>query len=60
MKKTYIKPENTVVCINVETMIATSPGTDQMFSANKAVVNEGVVEIEAREVVQTPDAWEEW
>ena len=59
MKKTYIKPENTVVCINVETIIATSPG-DQMFSTNKAIVNEGVVEIEAREVVQTPDAWEEW
>ena len=55
MKKTYIEPKNTVVRINMETMVATSPGygeTTNEISGNLA-----------REVIQqdikTPDVWEE-
>ena len=57
MKKTYIKPENTVAIIDVEKMIAQSQtevpqGGDYDPSAG--------LEIQSREVINTPDAWEEW
>ena len=55
MKKTYIKPENTVVRLNTETMIAQSNpqyNPDQSTTATSGNL--------AREVIQAPDAWEEW
>ena len=60
MKKTYIKPQNTVVCINVESMIAQSiKGTN--VGLYRGGDTEGIVsEGNARETVSAPDAWEEW
>jgi len=61
MKKTYIKPENTVVSINLETLIAESPGQTQMFNPDKkALVIEGSANMEGRETITSRDAWEEW
>ena len=51
MKKQYTKPENTVVEIQLETLIA-----DSIPNGGKG---NGVAG--AREVIQDPDAWEdEW
>lgn len=51
MKKQYTKPENTVVEIQLETLIADSIPNGGKLS--------GVAG--AREVIQDPDAWEdEW
>ena len=59
MKKTYIEPKNTVVRINMETMIAQSPDnpTPQNLPGGS---EEEVFTPKAREVIKTPDAWEEW
>ena len=59
MKKTYLKPETTVVAVNVR---------DNMLQDTSNVrlngVYNGSAKIEAREVIQenidAPDAWEEW
>lgn len=57
MKKTYIKPENTIVLLNTETMIAQSGKMDE----TKEVPHEGDYYTPgAREVIQAPDPWEEW
>lgn len=54
MKKTYIKPGNIVVTLNVERMVCTS-GEFTETQINSAS------DIGAREtVINTPDAWEEW
>ena len=58
MKKTYIAPENTVVNIKLETMIAQSDPTPAAL--NKSVTIDNVNNIGSREVIETPDAWEEW
>ena len=50
MKKLYIKPENTVVRIEAEALIANS-------SLQLGGTQDGVAG--AREVIQEPDAWEE-
>lgn len=61
MKKTYIKPENTVVLLNTETMIANSADPTQFFNTEeKAFVEGGIVEQDVREVIRSRDAWEEW
>jgi hypothetical protein len=65
MKKTYLKPENTVVSINLETLIAQSPvsgisGVDGLNYNEGGTDAGGITEGGAREVIQTPDAWEEW
>ena len=56
MKKTYIKPENTVAIIDVEKMIAQS--TTEVPQSKTDY--DGIKQIEAREVIQSRDAWEEW
>ena len=57
MKKTYIKPENTIVLLNTETMIAQSGKMDE----TKEVPHEGDYYTPgAREVISSRDAWEEW
>lgn len=54
MKKMYIKPENTVVEIQVGTLIAQSPEIPHGEGGNG---DNG----DAREVIQTPNAWDnEW
>ena len=59
MKKTYIEPQNTVVSINLETLIAQSD--PQYDPTNPTQETSGNL---AREIIQqeikTPDAWEEW
>ncbi len=61
MKKTYIEPENTVVKLNLEKMLANSP-TDPQRSFNPetpAAVGDGDIleEMDARESLNT---WDEW
>ena len=55
MKKTYIKPENTVAIIDVEKMIAQSQ-TEVPQGDNY----NGSSTIESREVIKSSDVWEEW
>ena len=59
MKKTYIKPETTVVAVNVrDNMLQETSNVKLGGNYN------GSASIEAREVIQenidAPDAWEEW
>jgi len=56
MKKTYIEPKNTVVSINLETLIAQSPGYGGSTNANSGNLAREVVQ----ENIEAPDAWEEW
>jgi hypothetical protein len=64
MKKTYIKPETTVVALNVR---------DNVLQAGSVVEVQGITGFKkgdeytsgsydsgAREVIEAPDAWEEW
>ena len=57
MKKTYIKPENTVVVLGVEQIVCTSGEftNEQITDANNIGAREMI-----REDINTPDAWEEW
>ena len=62
MKKTYIKPENLVVAINVRDNIMLDISTE----GNQEVVNGGdytgsePLTPGARETIKAPDAWGEW
>ena len=59
MKKTYIEPKNTVVSINLETLIAQSPTGDVVAKPGGTPIdNPG--NFGGREVIKTPDVWEEW
>ena len=64
MKKTYIEPKNTVVKLSAETMIAGSADPSQIYGTGYADVTGGSgerqVDMEAREVIDIPDVWEEW
>lgn len=63
MKKIYIKPQNTVAYLNVESMIA---GSINDVSGAAGLGNggntddSGIIEGCARETIFAPDAWEEW
>ena len=63
MKKTYIEPMNTVVKLNLETMIAGSanePNTTET-AAQKSGSNPGdPLIMNGRETIKSQDAWEEW
>lgn len=60
MKKTYIKPANTVIRINTEAMIATSvAGVDGLGFGGDSE-SEGIDAGNARETISAPDVWEEW
>ena len=63
MKKIYIKPQNTVVCINVESMIASSindvSGAAGLGKGGNTD-DSGIIEGFGRETISAPDAWEEW
>jgi hypothetical protein len=56
MKKTYIEPKNTVVSINLETLIAQSPGYGEQTTVTSGNLAREVVQ----ENIDAPDAWEEW
>jgi len=57
MKKTYIKPETTVVALNVcNNLLVESNVTLSETPYNPSTSGE----IQSREVIQSRDAWEEW
>lgn len=58
MKKTYIKPENTVAIIDVEKMIAQS--TTEVPQSNTDYNPSISGDIQGREVIKSQDVWEEW
>ena len=64
MKKIYIKPETTVVALNVRdnVMINVSGGGGDNIASGGGGTKDitGPVEVDAREVIKTRDAWEEW
>lgn len=55
MKKTYIKPENTVVRLNTETMIAQSPALTGTYTGGEVLSREVI-----QQDIKSQDAWEEW
>lgn len=59
MKKTYIEPKNTVVRINLETLVAASPTGDIVVKPGNAPI-EDPNDFGGREIISSPDAWEEW
>jgi hypothetical protein len=62
MKKTYIKPESMVVAINVKANLMENSIPMTLNSASP--LESGVDDVDniilSREVIETPDAWEEW
>lgn len=61
MKKIYIKPQNAVAYLNVESMIAGSiHGTNDVLGVNGGTAESDIVEGCAREVISVRDTWEEW
>ena len=64
MKKTYIKPETVVVALNIcdNVMINISGGGGDNIASGGGGTSEitGPVEVDAREVIRSRDAWEEW
>jgi hypothetical protein len=59
MKKTYIEPKNTVVRINLETLVAASPTGDIVVKPSETPI-EDPNDFGGREVINSRDAWEEW
>ena len=59
MKKTYIEPKNTVVSINLETLIAQSPTGDVVAKPGGTPIEDSG-NFGGREVIKSQDAWEEW
>lgn len=66
MKKTYIKPESVVVAINAKShlMDASNPTINPTVNAQKFVPEDAPQanggDTFGRDVISTPDAWEEW
>lgn len=63
MKKTYIKPETVVVALNIcdNVMINISGDGDNIATGGGGTKDiTGPVEVDAREVIKSQDAWEEW
>lgn len=59
MKKTYIEPKNTVVRINLETLIANSPTGDVVVKPSGEAIDDPD-DFGGREIISSPDVWEEW
>lgn len=63
MKKTYLKPADTVIRLNTEIMIASSitniDGVEGL-SVNSEGTDGNVTTAGSRETISTPDAWDEW
>lgn len=64
MKKTYIKPETVVVALNIcdNVMINISGGGGDNIASGGGGTKDitGPVEVDAREIIQSRDVWEEW
>ena len=59
MKKKYIEPKNTVVRINLETLIAGSPTGDVVVKPDETPISDPE-DFGSRETIRSRDAWEEW
>ena len=59
MKKTYIEPKNTIVRLNVERIMCLSEVSGQSAAPLEVPEANGGDGL-AREVIDIPDAWEEW
>lgn len=62
MKKTYIKPETTVVALKVRDnmLISASGGGDNLLGNGGSTESSSIVNADSREVIRSRDAWEEW
>ena len=59
MKRIYIEPKNTVVRINLETLVAASPTGDIVVKPSETPI-EDPNDFGGREVIRSRGAWEEW
>ena len=63
MKKTYIEPKNTVVALNIRDNIMQAGSAPDKYNivdpTSGPEITEGT-DVGAREVIDIPDAWEEW
>ena len=57
MKKTYIKPDTTVVALNVRDNVLQNTS---IFDTTNPESMDDDDSFGAREVIDAPDAWEEW
>lgn len=66
MKKTYIEPKTTIVALNVRDNVLQAGSINEIsglggFEGKGGNSSTGdVTEAESREVIKSPDAWEEW
>jgi hypothetical protein len=66
MKKTYIKPETTVVALNVRDNVLQAGSINEVsglggFEGKGGNSSTGgVTEAEGREIIRSQDPWEEW
>ena len=64
MKKTYIEPKTTVVALDVRdnVMINASGNGNSLLSSggNTSEAGGSEIVVDAREVIKSQDAWEEW
>lgn len=63
MKKTYIEPKNTVVELNVRESVLQASITEVsgITGLQKGEeLSSGTYDSDSRDVINTPDAWEEW
>lgn len=61
MKRTYIKPDITVVALNVRdnVLISASGDGDNIVSGGGSTSGGSITESDAREIIRSRDAWEE-
>ena len=63
MKKTYIKPETTIVALNVrDNVLQAGSITETNVGLGKGVEwsGDGEYNANSREVIKSQDVWEEW
>lgn len=63
MKKTYIEPKNTVVLLKLRDNVMQALSAPQKLSIptpSEEPTFTSADEIGSREVISTPDVWEEW
>ena len=62
MKRTYIKPDITVVALNVRdnVLVSISGDGDAIVGNGGGSGDGGIIEADAREVIRSRGAWEEW
>lgn len=63
MKKTYIEPKTTVVALNVRDNVMQAGSAPQNVTIDNPASGPSIgssEDVGGREVINTPDAWEEW